>query len=41
MEKLPSRLHHNAFLTKDQEATRAFYEDLIGLPARRDVVGGR
>ena len=31
-EKLPSRLHHNAFLTKDQEATRAFYEDLIGLP---------
>ena len=32
MEKLPSRLHHNAFLTKDQEATRAFYEDLIGLP---------
>ena len=31
-ESLPSRLHHNAFLTKDQEATRAFYEDLIGLP---------
>jgi catechol 2,3-dioxygenase-like lactoylglutathione lyase family enzyme len=25
-------LHHNAFVTKDQEATRAFYEDLIGLP---------
>jgi catechol 2,3-dioxygenase-like lactoylglutathione lyase family enzyme len=32
IEKLPSRLHHNAFVTKDQEATRAFYEDLIGLP---------
>ncbi|HEX6422043.1 MAG TPA: VOC family protein [Acidimicrobiales bacterium] len=31
-QKLPSRLHHNAFVTKDQEATRAFYEDLIGLP---------
>jgi glyoxylase I family protein len=31
-DKLPSRLHHNAFVTKDQEATRAFYEDLIGLP---------
>jgi glyoxylase I family protein len=31
-EKLPSSLHHYAFLTKDQEATRAFYEDLIGLP---------
>lgn len=31
-DQLPSRLHHNAFVTKDQEATRAFYEDLIGLP---------
>jgi glyoxylase I family protein len=31
-QKLPSRLHHNAYVTKDQEATRAFYEDLIGLP---------
>jgi glyoxylase I family protein len=31
-QQLPSRLHHNAFVTKDQEATRAFYEDLIGLP---------
>ncbi len=28
----PSRLHHYAFLPKDQEATRAFYEDIIGLP---------
>jgi catechol 2,3-dioxygenase-like lactoylglutathione lyase family enzyme len=32
IEEPPSRLHHNAFVTKDQEATRAFYEDLIGLP---------
>jgi glyoxylase I family protein len=32
MQTLPGRLHHNAFVTKDQEATRAFYEDLIGLP---------
>ena len=31
-QQLPARLHHNAFVTKDQEATRAFYEDLIGLP---------
>jgi glyoxylase I family protein len=31
-QNLPSRLHHNAFVTKDQEATRAFYEELIGLP---------
>jgi glyoxylase I family protein len=28
----PIRLHHNAFLTKDQEATRKFYEELIGMP---------
>lgn len=28
----PSRLHHYAFPTKDQEETRAFYEDVIGLP---------
>ncbi|MGC9540769.1 VOC family protein [Streptomyces sp. UG1] len=29
---LPTRLHHNAYVTRDQEATRAFYEDIIGLP---------
>ncbi|MEY4548758.1 MAG: hypothetical protein RL685_4953 [Pseudomonadota bacterium] len=29
---LPSRLHHTAYVTKDLERTRAFYEDLIGLP---------
>lgn len=28
----PSRLHHNAYVTADQEATRHFYEDLAGLP---------
>ncbi|MBW0102805.1 VOC family protein [Pseudonocardia sp. KRD291] len=28
----PIRLHHNAFVTKDQERTRAFYEDVIGMP---------
>ena len=27
-----ARLHHNAWVTEDQEATRRFYEDLIGLP---------
>jgi glyoxylase I family protein len=31
-DKLPSRLHHNAYVSKDLEATRAFYEDIIGLP---------
>ena len=29
---LPSRLHHTAYVTRDQVATRHFYEDLIGLP---------
>lgn len=32
MSNLPSRLHHTAYVTKDLEATRAFYEDVIGLP---------
>ena len=32
MTKLPSRLHHTAYVTKDLEATRRFYEDVIGLP---------
>jgi len=32
MTRLPSRLHHTAYVTKDLEATRAFYEDIIGLP---------
>jgi glyoxylase I family protein len=29
---LPSRLHHTAYVTRDLEATRKFYEDVIGLP---------
>jgi len=28
----PARLHHHAFVVRDQEATRAFYEDVVGLP---------
>jgi len=28
----PGRLHHHAFVVKDQEVTRRFYEDVIGLP---------
>ena len=27
-----NRLHHAAYVTQDQEATRHFYEDVIGLP---------
>ena len=30
--QLPSRLHHSAYPSKDLEATRRFYEDLLGLP---------
>jgi glyoxylase I family protein len=29
---LPTRLHHTAYVTRDMEKTRHFYEDLIGLP---------
>ncbi len=32
MTRLPSRLHHTAYVSKDLEATRKFYEDVIGLP---------
>ena len=30
--KLPMRLHHNAYVTRDQEKTRQFYEDVVGMP---------
>jgi catechol 2,3-dioxygenase-like lactoylglutathione lyase family enzyme len=30
--ELPQRLHHNAYVCADQERTRHFYEDIIGLP---------
>lgn len=30
--RLPEGLHHTAYVTRDQEATRKFYEELIGLP---------
>ena len=29
---LPSRLHHYAWVTKDQEANRRFLEDVLGIP---------
>lgn len=32
MNSLPSRLHHTAYVSKDLEATRAFYEDVLGIP---------
>ena len=30
--ELPSRLHHTAYVSTNLEATRHFYEDVIGLP---------
>lgn len=30
--QLPARLHHTAYVSSNLEATRRFYEDLIGLP---------
>jgi catechol 2,3-dioxygenase-like lactoylglutathione lyase family enzyme len=32
MPARPTRLHHTAYVSKDLEKTRAFYEDVIGLP---------
>ena len=29
---LPTRLHHTAYVSKDLEATRHFYEDVLGMP---------
>lgn len=29
---VPSRLHHTAYVVKNLEATRHFYEDILGLP---------
>lgn len=30
--RVKSRLHHNAHVTRDMEAVRRFYEDIIGFP---------
>src|SRR5215475_9856848 len=32
LDELPLRLHHNAYVVKDQEANRRFLEDLLGIP---------
>lgn len=42
----PRRLHHAAWVTRDQEATRHFYEDILGIPlaatwAERSPAAGR
>src|ERR1700761_9251516 len=30
--ELPERLHHHAYVVRDQEKNRRFFEDLLGLP---------
>lgn len=32
LAELPERLHHNAYVVKDQEANRHFLEDVLGIP---------
>jgi glyoxylase I family protein len=32
LKTLPKRLHHYAFVVKDHEANRKFFEDVIGIP---------
>ena len=32
MKVIPERLHHNAYVVKDLERTRQFYEDVVGMP---------
>ena len=32
VEHPATRLHHHAYVVKDQEATRHFYEDILGMP---------
>jgi catechol 2,3-dioxygenase-like lactoylglutathione lyase family enzyme len=29
---LPERLHHHAYVVRDQEANRVFFEDVLGIP---------
>ncbi len=43
---LPNRLHHTAYVTADMEATRKFYEDVLGLPlistwCEKDILFGK
>lgn len=44
-ENIPTRLHHTAYVSRNLEETRRFYEDLIGLPliatwCEKDVLFG-
>ena len=32
MSSAPERLHHHAYVVRDQEKNRRFFEDLLGIP---------
>jgi glyoxylase I family protein len=32
LSRLPERLHHHAYVVKDQESNRRFFEDVLGIP---------
>ncbi len=32
LSQLPERLHHHAYVVKDQEKNRQFFEDVLGIP---------
>ncbi|HSV36221.1 MAG TPA: VOC family protein [Ramlibacter sp.] len=32
LPRLPERMHHHAFIVRDQEVNRRFFEDLLGIP---------
>src|SRR6202012_5228529 len=32
LSRLPERLHHHAYVVKDQENNRRFFEDVLGIP---------
>ena len=34
----PERLHHHAYVVRDQEANRAFVEDVLGIPLIANLV---
>ena len=49
LAQLPERLHHHAYVVRDHEANRAFFEDVLGIPlvatwcesVRHPAFGGR
>ena len=32
LSRAPERLHHHAYVVKDQEKNRQFFEDVLGIP---------